>query len=99
MSKENNLIDEIYSKLDYSSGKLFSAVPNYKDSLENNSPWLEIGDWLKTAHSFGIQKVYFVENNPFILFVESNSIDSNTIKDLYNKSWNMMRPKLLYVFV
>lgn len=99
MSKENNLIEAVYSELDYDSGKLFSTSANYKDFEEKNSLWLEIGDWLKTAHSIGIQKVYFVENNPFILFIESNSINSNTIIELYNKSWNMMRPKLLYVLV
>jgi hypothetical protein len=99
LSKENNLIEAVYSELDYDSGKLFSTSANYKDFEEKNSLWLEIGDWLKTAHSIGIQKVYFVENNPFILFIESNSINSNTIIELYNKSWNMMRPKLLYVLV
>ncbi|MBK8398045.1 MAG: N-6 DNA methylase [Leptospiraceae bacterium] len=99
MSKENNLIEAVYSELDYNSGKLFSTAPNFKDSEEKKSPWLEIGDWLKTAHSIGIHKVYFVENNPIILFVESDSTDSNILIELYNKSWNMMRPKLLYVLV
>ena len=51
MSKENNLIEAVYSELDYNSGKLFSTAPNFKDSEEKKSPWLEIGDWLKAAHS------------------------------------------------
>ena len=69
MSKENNLIEAIYSELDYNSGKLFSTSANYKDSEEKNSLWLEIGDWLKTAQSIGIQKVYFVEIKTFIQFL------------------------------
>lgn len=88
-TSESAFIEQVCIQLDYTSGSLI-------DIHSDQENWLEIGDWIETAKNiFGISKIFFINNNPFILFASANKLEE--IRNIFNDSWCMMRPKLLYI--
>ncbi|MBN2533173.1 MAG: hypothetical protein JXB88_09795 [Spirochaetales bacterium] len=68
-----NLLDAVYNELDYTSGELFDT-PNFNINMDI---WLDKGEWLVAAKRVGAKKVFFIDNNPVIVFAECKD-------DLYN---------------
>jgi hypothetical protein len=65
---EFRLLDEAYQVLGYNDGMLLNAVSRPSpDSIETNE-WLGKGDWLSLAHKVGAEKVFFVQDNPVLVF-------------------------------
>jgi len=56
--------------------------------------WINKGEWLALARDVGAEKVFFVDNNPVIVFTTT---DSNKQQEKFQQIWNMARPPLLFV--
>ncbi len=102
MSKHSvPLLDEVYEKLDYQSGDLFDVGINRSSvGIEN---YISKGQWLDTCFSinsrnqFHIDKIFFVQDNPIIVFVDANTIEQEKIFNVYNEVWSLARPRLVFV--
>jgi N-6 DNA Methylase/Eco57I restriction-modification methylase len=92
------LLDEAYSSLGYSEGVLLDAVSVPSATSNEINEWLEKGDWLSLANKIGAEKVFFVNNDPVIVFCAFQ--DSHDIKGLINtfrQAWCMARPSCLFL--
>lgn len=91
----NAMLDELYSTLDYQSGTLLvaSETPQKDISIEE---WLEKGEWLAAAKRAGAEKVFFVDNNPVIIFAEC-AAGYMEKERAFNRVWCLGRPRLLFL--
>ena len=62
------------------------------DSAAEN--WINKGEWLALAKNVGAEKVFFVDNNPVIVFARA---DANKQREKFQQIWNMARPPLLFI--
>ncbi len=93
----NPFLTEVYQKLDLRNGCLLSAcaLPEDKKTKEE---WLNKGDWLELAQKIGAKKVFFVRDEPLIVFYQFNQFpDEDDLKDVVRKVWCMSRPQMLFV--
>lgn len=88
-------LDQIYEQLDFESGSLFAATDNPLKT-ENDSDWLEKGEWISAANRIGADKILFVENNPVVVFSKCESTLEGKIK-AFNKAWCLARPRILFL--
>ncbi len=61
-----NLLEAAYSDLGYNEGGLWDATK--ASSNINYDEWIEKGDQLTLADSVGAEKLFFVDNNPVVVF-------------------------------
>ena len=64
-----SLLDAVYKELDFSSGDLLSATDN-PTSCRRRSDWIDKGEWLAAAHRAGVEKLFFVNQNPVAVFAQ-----------------------------
>lgn len=92
MESPQQLLDSAYQQLGYNEGDLLDAVDTTSGvALED---WLNKGEWLALAKDIGAEKVFFVDNNPVIVFATTVS---NKQQEKFRKIWNMARPPLLFL--
>ncbi|MDI6814255.1 MAG: hypothetical protein QMD10_12060, partial [Desulfitobacteriaceae bacterium] len=97
----NEWLESAYTQLGYAEGELYPAVDAPDDST---SPvWVDKGDWLVLARKIEkgieearIDRVFFVENNPTIVFGECID-DEDVLKRVFQRAWCMARPSLLFL--
>lgn len=93
-------LEAVYHNLDYISGELWDANGFYKSNLALNAEtWLEKGDWLSLAKKVGAEKIFFINNDPVIIFCSSQASDPTTLLNIFRRVWCMARPHFLFVAV
>jgi len=92
MESPQQLLDAAYKGLGYAEGDLVHVV----DSPSEFTPedWLNKGEWVALAKSVEADKIFFVDNNPVIVFAKA---DSNNRREKFQQIWNMARPPLLFL--
>ncbi|MGB8343434.1 MAG: N-6 DNA methylase [Ktedonobacteraceae bacterium] len=92
-------LDEAYQSLGYEQGALLNAVERPAPGTREEEEWLEKGDWLALAHKVGAEKLFFVNNDPVLVFFASwhDSHDENVLVETFRRVWCMARP--LYLFI
>lgn len=63
----------------------------------SQSDWVEKGEWLTLAKQVGVEKIFFVENNPVVVFAELQDEDNGRWLKFFNRIWCMGRPQLLFL--
>lgn len=91
----NTVLDDIYSKLDFCSGALRDAAL-FPVFGENDQDWLEKGEWLAAGKRAGAEKIFFVNNNPVVVFATSED-NTDAKAKLFNSVWCLGRPRLLFL--
>ena len=91
-SPQQQLLDAAYKRLGYAEGDLLDTVDS--PSGFTSEDWLNKGEWLALAKSVKAEKVFFVDNNPVIVFATADSKDQ---KEKFQQVWNMARPPLLFL--
>jgi type I restriction-modification system DNA methylase subunit len=89
-------LDEAYSKLDLFGGELLDPTDTPSDELTTQQ-WIDKGDWLSLARKVRAQKIFFVDNNPVIVFAKINGSDVDALRTKFNEVWCMARPILLFL--
>src|SRR2546422_1466611 len=91
-------LDEAYHSLGY-EGTLFNAVDHPESGTPEEEEWLEKGDWLVLAHKVGAEKLFFVKNDPILVFctLQHNPHDDQALLEKFRRVWCMARP--LYLFI
>ncbi|MDR1372366.1 MAG: SAM-dependent methyltransferase [Dysgonamonadaceae bacterium] len=90
----NDLLAEVIESLDFSAGELYDAT--LEPIPQNKNQWLDNGDWLKSSAQAGVSKVFFVQNNPTVVFARCG----NTVRDrisAFNNIWCISGPRILFL--
>lgn len=98
---KHRLLDELYETLDYQTGDLVD-VTSYSSSISTDD-YLAKGQWLDTCRSinqrgkFKVDRLFFVQNNPVVVFVDATAVEMERIFSVYNEVWSLARPRLVFI--
>ncbi|MEO8494151.1 MAG: N-6 DNA methylase [Planctomycetota bacterium] len=95
MFSARELLDAAYIGLGLRDGSLFAAAEKPSDDL-SEADWLDKGEWLSLAESVGAEKLFFVRDNPVVVFAAVNESDDRTMRETVNRIWCMARPQQLF---
>jgi len=95
MTAAQELLAGAYADLGFAEGDLLA--PAEPLSQRTSADWLERGEWLSLAKSLNIDRIFFVENNPVVVFARSDNPDPDALRRLYNRIWCMARPRFLFL--
>ena len=93
-TSQRELLEAAYSTLGYNEGEFISVQE--EPATWTQEQWLEKGEWLSLAKQVGAEKIFFVKNNPVIIFATCEA-DETAAMRLFNRVWCMSRPALLYI--
>ncbi|RCS41248.1 N-6 DNA methylase [Bremerella cremea] len=96
MASPQEFLDSVYEQLDLNNGELLNAVSTPFDEVSSEN-WVEKGEWLSLAHSVGVEKIFFVQNNPVLVFATANAVAQDDIRTVVNRIWCMSRPQCLFL--
>lgn len=89
-------LETLYKELDFASGDLLTATDN-PSLCQKQRDWLEKGEWLSAAKRAGAEKIFFIENNPVVIFAECVTDDLSEKVKAFNRAWCLARPRLLFL--
>ncbi|HIJ72529.1 MAG TPA: N-6 DNA methylase [Candidatus Hydrogenedentes bacterium] len=92
MTQAQLFLNEAYEKLDFRRGDLVDS-----DLLSSHSRWVEKGDWAALAKHVGADAVFFVQENPVIVFAKQDKDEPEALRQLFSSVWCMSRPNLLFL--
>ena len=94
-------MDGVYEILDYKSGDLVDVASNTDTiSLDN---YIAKGQWLDTCSAinkrvnFKVDKLFFVQDNPVVVFVDATTFEKGEIFSVFTEVWSMARPRLVFI--
>ena len=87
-------LDATYSQLEFDRGAL---LPADKHPKKGSDSWQEKGDWQALAAQVGAEKVFFVGENPVVIFAALENRGESTLRKFYQRVWCMARPPLLFL--
>jgi hypothetical protein len=93
----NQLIEHTCEVLDLTAGSLYAATSEPGGNLDPEL-WRTHGDWLLLANRMGAERVFFVGDDPVIVFtaVSPNAPEADLV-DAYRRAWSLSRPRCLFV--
>ncbi|MCF7809596.1 SAM-dependent methyltransferase [bacterium] len=89
------LLQSAYKDLGFEDGVLLEATE--KPTSSSESAWVDKGDWLTLAKTIDAEKIFFVENNPVIIFAKREETGSAVWREVFNLAWCMARPPILFL--
>jgi len=106
MAKEKSLpqraymLEQVYKELDFQNGDLIEVkdIENLEEQeYVNKAQWLILCRYISQNKSFKAESIFFVENNPVIVFVNCPETDKSKLHEIYNQIWCMANPRLLFI--
>lgn len=91
----HKLLEATYTMLDFEHGDLLAAETS--PAKFEAKDWIDKGDWLSLASQVGAESVFFVKDNPVIVFASWNEEKKETPRELFNRIWCMARPQRLFL--
>lgn len=93
------LLERAYRDLDLVGGMLVDASAS--PALTGDSrAWLEVGDWLLLAARVGAERVFFVNDDPVLIFSSlPTGADEREVLALYRRVWSLARPRCLFLSI
>lgn len=93
------LLEQVYNILEYDKGDLVSIL--YPDEQTNNR--LDIGEWVSSCYkinrkskNFSIDSIFFLKDNPAIIFGVCYSDNQMEFEQAYINVWNLARPQYFF---
>ena len=94
----SRLLERAYADLDLVGGTLVSV--SSEPSADGADNWSELGDWLILAARINAERVFFIGDDPVIVFSSLPSgSDEGDIFDCYRRNWSLARPRCLFLAV
>lgn len=93
--ENQTFLETVYEKLDFRNGSLVN-VADQPDVKINQDEWLDKGEWLLAGKRAGADKIFFIDNNPVVVFAKCHKNDQAII-DCYNRLWSLSRPRILFL--
>jgi hypothetical protein len=104
MKKTNNktsptsiLLEKVYNRLGYTEGVLLNAVAQPESNSKEYDHWLEKGEWLTIAAKVGAEKIFFVDNDPVIVFCEASTGNEENLLNIFRQVWCIGRPQCFFI--
>jgi Eco57I restriction-modification methylase len=95
-----SFLNEAYRSLGFEDGVLLDAVSTPSPATDEIREWLEKGDWLALAKKIGAEKVFFVNEDPVIVFCKiHNPQDIKGLINVFRQAWCMTRPRCLFLAI
>lgn len=93
--KTEDALSIVYDQLDFRSGQLFEVASQPSSKIEQND-WLDKGDWIAAAKRAGAEKIFFVDNNPVVVFARCSKNEERK-SHCFNRLWSLARPRILFL--
>ena len=94
----HQFLEKVYQTLGYQEGTLLNAVQTPQAGSDELKHWIEKGDWLATAEKVNAEKVFFVNNDPVIVFsAYEQNLDEHKILNTLRRVWCMARPQRFFL--
>ncbi len=93
--KTEDILNIVYDQLDFNSGQLFDVTSQPLKNIGQDD-WLNKGEWLTAAERAGAEKIFFVDNNPVVVFARCHNSEVHKIS-CFNKLWSLARPRILFL--
>lgn len=89
------LLERAYVDLDLRGGRLLDTAAS---PTEHPAEWRSVGDWLLSAQRIGAQRIFFVEDDPVLVFsaLQPGARDHD-ILDVFRRFWSLARPRCLFL--
>ena len=91
----DDLLDAAYQQLEFNQGSLLSAAP--VPQMDTMEEWIDRGDWQQLAAQVGADSIFFVDQDPVVVFAKSIDTAPGALRSLYERIWCMARPQLLFL--
>lgn len=95
----HNLLEQAYRILEYDKGDLVSVRSSDVQADER----LDIGEWLSSCYkinrksrAFSIDSIFFLKDNPAVIFGACYSADQMDFERAYINVWNLARPQYFF---
>jgi len=88
-------LDILYDELDFKSGGLYHVIDAPDVSLKKID-WIDKGEWLAAAKRAGAERIFFIENNPVVVFARCCAGLEDKVRT-FNRLWCLARPRLLFL--
>jgi hypothetical protein len=91
------LLERAYEDLDLVGGKLLDATDRPPPG-GNPDDWRRLGDWLMLARRVGAERVFFVGDDPVLVFsaLPSHATERDVVR-AYRRTWCLARPRCLFL--
>lgn len=96
--RTNALLDKSYAELGLTDGRLLNAVESARELGDDAASWTATGEWLSLAARMGADKVFFVEDDPVLIFAALPA--DATPRDwlaAYRNAWCLSGPQCLFL--
>ena len=91
----STLLEAAYDGLGLRDGALLDATDRPRaTTLEE---WVGKGQWLSLAKAANAEKVFFVGDDPVLVFARVASVDDDVVRRQLNRTWCMARPRRLFL--
>ncbi len=88
------LLESTIEQLDFKQGRLHDVSEPARTL--GDEEWLNLGDWFSAAQKAGAEKIFFVDNNPVVVFARCGKGDFARI-EAFNRLWCLSRPRILFL--
>ncbi|MCY4457953.1 MAG: N-6 DNA methylase [Acidimicrobiaceae bacterium] len=90
-----DLLECAYRELELEQGVLLQTSDQPSFDTED---WESFGEWLMLAHRMKAERVFFVEDDPVIMFTRlPSSAGEAEILAAYRRAWSLARPQCLFL--
>lgn len=91
-------LEAAYEQLDYQTGSLIDSIDVSQVDTVDADQWLEKGNWLELGEKINAEKIFFVNNDPVIVFRAFDSPpDDVEIQAAFRQTWCMTRSQYLFL--
>ncbi len=97
-SSQSEFLEAVYVQLNYRDGALLDTVDTSQVPTVDANEWLEKGNWLELGKKINAEKIFFVNNDPVIVFRAFDSPPSESeISTAFRQAWCMTRSQYLFL--
>ncbi|MBU0511264.1 MAG: N-6 DNA methylase, partial [Chloroflexi bacterium] len=95
---QSEFLEAVYVQLNYQAGDLLDTVDTSQVHTVDPDQWLEKGNWLELGKKINAEKIFFVNNDPIIVFRAFTSLpDKSEVLTAFRQAWCMTRPQYLFL--
>lgn len=99
-SDEGVFLRQVYQDLDFQNGDLVEEKKLWEldeSNFVNKAQWLNLCRYLNRNKTFKAESIFFVDNNPVVVFVSSIGTPQDRLYEIFNQIWCMANPRLLFI--